>query len=67
MPKNTDPEEVKLPKGWRITAHGPVGEGVEATGPGGARVVTAWEDQLPAAIKALSKASPRRRGVAPSE
>jgi hypothetical protein len=64
MAKNTDPEAVKLPKGWRITAHGPVGEGVEATGPDGARVVTAWEDQLPAAIKALSNGSPRRRGVA---
>jgi len=42
---------VHLPRGWRITGTAALGEGVEATGPDGARVITAWEEELPKAIR----------------
>ena len=41
----------KLPSGWRITGHGPLGEGVEATGPEGQTVTAAFEEGLPRAIR----------------
>ncbi len=43
-----------LPAGWEITGYGPVGEGVEATGPGGFKVVAPVEEDLFGAIYAHS-------------
>lgn len=47
----------KLPKGWSITGWGPEGEGVEATGPNGSKVVTAFDSELSKAIRELTKSN----------
>lgn len=35
-----------LPSGWRISGYGPLGEGVEAAGPYGQRVIAATDEEL---------------------
>ena len=40
-----------LPDGWKVTGWGPLGEGVEATGPQGQTLIALLEEDLPGAIR----------------
>lgn len=47
--------QIRLPKNWKITGWGPEGEGVEATGPNGAKVIAPRERDLLEVIREIQR------------